>query len=118
MIADCTASTILSNGTKVRTDADWCLTILPGGIEVHAHPGAESAEMAERLGYGDDVSAMTREHDALHATLTDFLGMPHSFSLMQAAGEDVDATIAALEEAAVLAVQELRQRWHVSRRTA
>lgn len=95
----------LANGTRILVGDGWAVTTLPNGREVHAHPNADSPRMARELGYGDDVAAMTREHDPLHAWLTDQLGMPHSVSLMGAAGCEVDAELATLEEEAVLAVQ-------------
>ena len=102
---------ILANGTRIDTGIDWCRTTLPNGKEVPAEPNAESPAMAERLGYGGDVAQMTREHDALHAIVTDAIGLPFSISLMLVAGEDVPAELAALEEDAILKLQELRQRW-------
>ena len=99
----------LSNGTLIVQGPYFCVTTLPNGKEVHAHPNFESAEMANKLGYGDDVASMTREHDALHSQLMDWLGQPYSYSLMQAAGENVDWEIANYEEAAALAVQRLKQ---------
>jgi hypothetical protein len=98
----------LSNGTLIVQGADFCVTTLPNGDEVHAHPNDESLVMARKLGYGDDVAALTRDHDALHSRLMDWLGAPYSYSLMRAAGyEKTDWGTAILEEKAVLAVQEL-----------
>ena len=48
---------------------------------------------------------MTRDHDPLHVWLCDALGLPTSFALSEAAGQPIDAAVAALEERAVLAVQ-------------
>lgn len=48
--------------------------------------------------------ALCQDHDALHAALAAWLGL-ESFALREAAGLDVDAEIAAAEEAAVLATQ-------------
>lgn len=65
---------------------------------------------AAALGYGDGPGAALaccRDHDALHVALVAFLGIPESFSLRRAAGLLVDAEIAAIEEAAVMAVQML-----------
>ena len=98
----------LSNGTRISVGADFCVTTLPNGDEVHAHPNDESLHMARELGYGDDVAALTREHDALHSRLMDWLGQPYSYSLMRAAGhEKTDWGIAVYEEKAVLAIQQL-----------
>jgi hypothetical protein len=95
----------LSNGTRIDTGPDWACVTLPNGREIHARPNDESAGMASRLGYGRDVAAMTREHDPLHARLTDMLGLPYSVSLMTAAGCLPESELAGLEEDAVLAVQ-------------
>lgn len=101
--------TILSNGTWIVVGPDWVMTRLPNGRVVNAAPEPRSLEMAHRLGYGDDVAALTRDHDTLHSLLTSALGFPYSFSLMQAAGCEVDPHIAAVEEDAVLTCQRLRQ---------
>lgn len=102
------------NGTVVKVGEDHVVTILPNGTEVTAIPNRESPKMAKRLGYGKDVNAMTRDHDPLHSWLCDRLGMPHSFSLMQAAGFDVNARLAGLEEDAVLSVQKFKRAWETS----
>lgn len=87
---------------------DFCVTTLPNGAEVHAHINDDTLAMAQQLGFGDDVAALTREHDALHSRLMDWLGQPYSYSLMRAAGyENTDWGIAALEEEAVLVIQKL-----------
>jgi hypothetical protein len=105
----------LRNGTHITVGRSWAVTRLPNGRELHAHPDEDSAEAARRLGYGDDVAAMTREHDPLHSRLCDWLGMPHSFSLMSAAGCDADPQLVELEEAAVIAVQKFKRAWEISR---
>lgn len=83
---------------------DWAETTLPDGRQVSARPNDESPAMAERLGYGADVAAMTRHHDPLHARLCEWMGLPTSYSLSAALGDDV-GDLAWLEEAAVLALQ-------------
>lgn len=89
------------------------VTVLPDGRRVHAVPerNAEQAETANRLGYGDDVDAMTRDHDPLHSLLANWLGLDSSYSLRHAAGSlaDDEMHLAALEEDAVLAIQRLIQ---------
>ena len=103
-------TTKLNNGTLLVQGPNFCVTTLPNGTEVHAHPNEDSPEMAQRLGYGEEVGSMTRDHDALHSRLMDWLGQPYSYSLMRAGGHvDTDWGIAVLEEKAVLAVQELIQ---------
>src|SRR5690349_7530738 len=70
----------LANGTEVCAGPSWCVTKLPCGDEVHAHPNEQSKDMAKLLGYNDDA-LLTREHDALHSILMDWLGQPYSYSL-------------------------------------
>jgi hypothetical protein len=105
----------LRNGTHITVGPSWAVTRLPNGKELHAHPDENSAEAAERLGYGDDVEALTRDHDPLHSRLCDWLGMPHSFSLMHAAGCDADLRLVQLEEDAVIAVQKFKRAWETTR---
>lgn len=66
------------------------------------------ARTARRLGYGEDVEAMNRDHDPLHRALCEWLGLP-SYSLSASAGHPVDPDLARYEEAAVLAVQRFLQ---------
>lgn len=69
----------------------------------------DQQQTARDLGYGDDVAAMNREHDPLHYSLCAWLQVP-SYSMVIARGEPVtkpQAALAAIEEAAVLAVQRL-----------
>lgn len=99
----------LSNGTKLQVCQTWVITRLPNGQEVHAHPREDQADTAMELGYGTDIEAMTRDHDPLHSRLMDWLKAPYSYSLMLAAGCDVDRHIAGLEEEAVMAVQKLKK---------
>ena len=95
--------------TSCKIHQDLVETTLPGGEVVMAAPQRtyEQRLTANRLGYGEDVEAMTRDHDPMHAWLCDALGLPHSTALMQTAGHNVDPTLAAIEEQAVLAVQAL-----------
>lgn len=87
----------------------WCTgttVILPCGLVVEGRPHDTDAyrATAKEIGYGDDVLALCRDHDALHVALAAWLGL-ESFAIRSAAGLDVDAEIAAAEEAAVLATQ-------------
>lgn len=102
---------ILANGTRIEIGPDWVRTTLPCGSIVHARPNGDSAVMARKLGYGSDVAALTRDHDPLHAIVTDAIGLPFSFSLMRAAGQPVPDECVWLEEAAILKLQRMRQRW-------
>lgn len=102
----------LANGTIITIGANWAHTVLPNGLEVHAHPDECSLREARRLGYGDDVDALTRDHDPLHSMICDMLGMPYSYSLMEKAGGVIDnQSIPWVEEDAVLAVQRLKAKW-------
>ncbi len=53
-----------------------------------------------------DATAMNRDHDPLHRALCAWPGIP-SHAMLDAAGEPHDATLAALEEDAVLHCQRL-----------
>lgn len=86
--------------------------VLPCGLVVEGRPQDTEAyrATAAALGYGegpDAALAMCRAHDALHARLCAWLGIPESYSLRQAAGLPVDAELAAIEEDAVMVVQRL-----------
>lgn len=85
---------------------------LPCGLVVEGRPHDTDGyrATAAALGYGDGPEAALaccRDHDALHALLAAWLGIPESYSLRQAAGLPIDADLAAIEEAAVMAVQAL-----------
>lgn len=99
------------NGLRVTVGPCWAVTTLPTGETIHAHPDGTQAqaEAARAMGY-PDVCALTRDHDLLHAALCDWLGLPGSFALAQAAGRAADAELAGLEEEAVLAVQRFMRR--------
>lgn len=62
-------------------------------------------EVAAWCGY-PDTEALNRDHDALHASLTRWLGIP-SHSLAAARGEPHDPLLAGIEEDATLATQRL-----------
>lgn len=81
-------------------------------IEGRPHDSDEYRATAARLGYGGDTLAMCREHDPLHALLCDWLGLPESYALRDAAGtlDEAERELAAIEEEAVLAVQRLMRR--------
>lgn len=71
---------------------------------------AHKREVADWMGYGS-VEAMDRDHDATHASLCRWLGIP-SYALKQARGEPlnpVEQRLADIEEDAALAVQRLAQ---------
>jgi hypothetical protein len=105
----------LRNKTQIRIGDSWVVTRLPNGREVHAHPDGESLRMAKELGYGEDVAALTRDHDLLHSIICDTLGLPYSPALMKQAGEKgIDPLLVGLEEAAILAVQKFKRAWEVS----
>jgi hypothetical protein len=93
-----------ANGTVQCIFATWVETDIPGLPTLHACPMVEQQETAAALGY-DDVDALTRDHDFLHAWLADVLGLDASFSLTLSASGAADPDIAAAEEAAVMALQ-------------
>jgi hypothetical protein len=97
------------NGTLIEIyPRAWTHIVLPGGQEVFAIPKPDQLLQARALGYGDDIDAMCRDHDPLHALLADWLGVPQSYGIMAAAGllKPEDHDLAAYEEAAVLAIQQ------------
>jgi hypothetical protein len=108
-----TPEELLSNGTRIRIGSCWVVTTLPNGAIVNACPTEDSIQPALELGYCEDVAALTRDHDPLHSRLCDWLGMPHSFSLMRSAGYPTDPMLAELEEAAVLATQKFKRAWEI-----
>lgn len=75
---------------------------------IRARANEDSAAAAERLGYGSDVAALTRDHDLTHARLCAAFGLP-SHSLRLAAGLDHDPALALLEEDAACTVQRWAQ---------
>ena len=95
------------NGTVQRFfEGCWVETELPGLPLVVAVPRPDQIRLCDELGYGDDLEAMTWDHDFLHAWLADVLGLDVSFSLARAAGAAIAPPgIAEAEEAAVLALQ-------------
>lgn len=98
---------------NVRVFADHTEVTLPSSKVVTGYPqGSEhQAEVAQRLGYGDDVLQMVLDHDPLHARLCEWLGIPASYVLRLAAGElpEDERCFAEIEEEAVIAVQRLMQ---------
>jgi hypothetical protein len=100
------------NGLIIDTADGICRVTLPTGETVTAVPQRTQAQAAtaQCLGYGDDVEAMTEDHDATHCLLADFLSLPTSHALRAAAGLDHDEGLAAIEEQAVMAVQRLMRR--------
>lgn len=98
--------------TRVSVHEYGTTIVLPCGLVVEGRPQDTDAyrSTAAALGYGEGPEAalrMAQHHDALHALLTAWLGIPVSFALRQAAELPVDAELAEIEEAAVLAVQKL-----------
>lgn len=67
-------------------------------------------ETARKLGYGDDVVAMNRDHDPLHRALCAWLGVP---SVALPDGQP-GTELAGIEEDAVLAVQKLMRAHRVA----
>jgi hypothetical protein len=89
--------------------------ILSCGREVNGEPqdNDEYRSTAEALGYGNDILGMCQDHDPLHVALCRWLGLEISFSMSVAMGDVTDnptKELAALEEAAVIAVQRFAKR--------
>jgi hypothetical protein len=95
------------NGTVVEINRTWTEVTLPDGRKISGTPEHSLTQvgMAQRLGYGNDLDAMCRDHDPLHAMLCDMLHLPTSYALSQPHTE-----LAGLEEQAVLAVQEFMRK--------
>lgn len=98
---------------EVRTHLDraYTVTLFPDGTQVPAAPNGdpEQAQTAQRLGYGEDVSAMCREHELLHTWLAERFDLPHSPTLWAVAHEQGEGCIPIpaqhQEEALVLVFQ-------------
>ncbi len=75
----------LFKNCTVRADLarGYTETIFRDGTKVPAYPNGESDQKnsATELGYGQDVSAMCREHEILHTWLCELFGLPHSPTL-------------------------------------
>lgn len=102
----------LSNGTLVAITATGSAIGMPCGAVIPGEPHNtdEYRATALSLGYGGDTLAMCRDHDPLHAMLCDWLGLPESYALREAAGLPTDPRLAQMEEAAVIAVQRFMRR--------
>jgi hypothetical protein len=95
----------LRHGGQIDIHETWSRVTLPDGSQVHAVPRSDQVEIARDLGYGDDVNALTRDHDPLHALLADLLGLNASRSLQGAAGVMAYDGTPEFEECAVMALQ-------------
>lgn len=91
----------LTDGTQIGVGEMWTEV---GGV--CGRPRADQGATARDLGYGDDVAAMCRDHDPLHAILCCALGVT-SQSLRYAAGLPYDAVMHRVEEGAVCALQRM-----------
>lgn len=104
----------LRNGTVIEADPAGSCIWLPCGAMIAGRPQDtdEYRATAARLGYGADTLAMCREHDPLHVLLCDWLSLPTSYAMLDAAGllDPADRELAAIEEEAVIAVQRLMRR--------
>lgn len=101
----CGAVIVLPTGERIEGEPQ-------GDFDPAGRPIYDPAQIATavELGYGADVLAMTRDHDAMHALLSDWLGLPASLALEVAAGRRSDDDLSRLEEAAVLAVMAYMRR--------
>lgn len=114
----------LRDGTEITASNDWSC-VDRGAYSVSALSRPDQIETAISLGYGSDIDAMTRDHDAFHAILACSLGVAGgSYALRHAAGRKTDPLRATCEEGAVMALQRycrvlgidaygLAQRWKV-----
>lgn len=86
-------------------------TVFHDGTKVSATPTRtpEQMETALRLGYGEDVAALCREHEILHTWLCERFGLPYSPTLWAVAHGQGDGCVALHhqqeEETLVLAFQ-------------
>jgi hypothetical protein len=104
----------LAGADIILCDDGLTITRYPDDTEVLARaPHSSWAEQsaidsycaqAAELGYGDDVDAMSREHEIAHHVLASVLGQPHSHTMWAVAHGTKDISGAA-EEAAVMALQ-------------
>src|SRR4051812_10145900 len=105
-----TVAETTEHGTKI---------VLPTGQVVHGVPQDtdDYRATAERLGYGDDLLAMCRDHDVLHCRLCAWLKIPTSYCMRDAAGilPEAERALADAEEEAVMAVQRF-MRMHSNRK--
>lgn len=94
-------------GTVFEVWPDSVRTILPDGYTVPAAPEdtPEYRATAERLGYGTDTLAMSRDHEALHNWLCHALGLQYSPTMARVAHGLGGSDLTALEEDIVLAIQ-------------
>lgn len=101
--------------TRVHVHEYGSTIVLPCGLVVEGRPqnSVSYAETARDVGYGDGPDAalrMCQDHDALHALVCGWLGIPESYSLRMTVGAEADLELAAIEEAAVMALQKLMMR--------
>jgi hypothetical protein len=97
----------LRNGTLVERLPWGSRVTLPNGTVVLGAPHETESyrETAQRLGYGDDVLQLARDHDPLHAVLADWLNLPDSPALRVAAGLDGPSALAGADEDVVMTLQ-------------
>jgi hypothetical protein len=77
------------NGTLIEIRPASTRITLPSGETAlgEAQHTESQRRTARQLGYGDDVLAMVRQHDPLHALLADWLGIEASYGIMAGADE-------------------------------
>lgn len=99
-------------GSTVEFPEYGAVTTLPDGQRIIAAPEDNDAYRATagRLGYGDDVLRMCREHEAAHAALAAWLLLPESPTLRVVAGEEGPSDLTGAEERLVLALQDFANR--------
>jgi hypothetical protein len=95
----------------VHTEHAYAETLFPDGTRVPAvpHTTKQYRQTAERLGYGDDVAALSREHEFIHSFLCQRQGLPYSPTLWAVAHNHGKGCISLakqrMEESVVLAFQ-------------
>jgi len=64
-------------------DGDLTVTTLADGKRIPACPqeGDEYRRRARDLGYGDDIAAMSRDHEVAHTLIAVIIGLPESPTL-------------------------------------
>lgn len=102
-----TRQSIRIGRTIVKMDGHLVETTLYDGGVVYAIPHDTEGyrEKAERLGYGDDIGRMCRDHELVHVLLAEALGLRESPVMRKLASGQPDSAVLGYEEDAVLAIQ-------------
>lgn len=91
---------------ECHDDGQTITRLAAGTVLAYPEDTQEYRDRARDLGYGDDVSGMSRDHEITHSLLAKWLGLPASPALsLAAAGKESKNILTGAEEAAVLAIQ-------------